>query len=187
MSRVGISSILEMMSPRPYARLERGTEPGEARDYNSVRHVDVKLVGSGRGEVDADESDKWSHDTAVLDQTIYNRDGHGGTDGESYSLSLAQYSRAYPDDLSVQVDQRTAAVALVDGGVCLNQIIKPTSLGVDGAPSSADNSQGNRRPSLQGQSVAQCHHPVSHLEIIGGPEGCGGQILCIYPDNSQVG
>ncbi len=88
--------------------------------------------------------------------------GHVDRDRKPDPLAGGDDGRVDAHDLPLQVDQGAAAVAGVDGGVGLDEIVIGT--GADHPALGADDSRGHRL--FQSEGTSDGHHPVAHLQII---------------------
>ena len=78
--------------------------------------------------------------------------------GKTNALPLGDNGRIDADDFAVHVEKRPPAVAGVDGGIGLEEIIVRT--GANDAPLGTDDACGDRVS--QAERVARSHYPVPH-------------------------
>ena len=95
--------------------------PDAAYDHASAV-LKVQLQGHGGRDVGDAHAHPRPADAPVLQDGLH--DGHDGeaADGEAHALRASHDGGVDADDLAVEVDKRAAAVALVDGGVGLDQV-----------------------------------------------------------------
>ena len=110
--------------------------------------------------------------------------GHVDRDGKPDALAVGDDGRVDAHHLAVQVQQRSAAVARVDGGVGLDEIVIGT--GADDAALGADDA--GRNGLLQAEGTADGHHPFADLQVRGAAQAGHGQVaLGLDLDQGQVG
>src|SRR5262249_45337115 len=85
-----------------------------------------------------------SADLLVGDEIVRNRFGDVGRNAEADVLrdGAAHDSRVDADDLAFQVEERASGVALVDGGVCLNEVDIVVDI-IYGAAYGGDDAEGD--------------------------------------------
>ena len=89
--------------------------------------------------------------------------GHGGGDGEAEPLARGDDGRVDAHHLAVQVDQRSAGVARVDGRVGLDEVVVGT--GPEHPALGRDDACGDRV--AQAEGVADGQDPGPDLELVG--------------------
>ncbi len=91
------------------------------------------------------------------------------------------------DEPTLEIDQRTPAVAGVDGGVRLDEALHRELLAqdVDVARLGADDTR--RDGGVQPHGVANGQHPFAHLHLVGVHQGQGGQVFGFDLDEGEVG
>ena len=109
-------------------------------------------------------------DAAVLEvgQRLHQQvAGHGEAEaGEGAALRVDE-GGVDADELSVDIQERAAAVARVDRRVGLDEIL--VSFGVDARPAQrADDPGRDRLPDPKG--IADCDHEITDLHLIGIPQ-----------------
>jgi len=88
--------------------------------------------------------------------------GHVDRDCKPDPLAGGDDGRVDAHDFPLQVDQRASAVAGVDGGVGLDEVVVGT--GADHPPLGADDPRRHRL--FQSEGTADGHDPVAHLQVI---------------------
>jgi len=89
------------------------------------------------------------------------------------------------DDFAIHVDQRSAGIAWVNGGIGLNERLK-LPVGNDVAAFCGDNASGDRR--LQPERTAYREHPVADLHAVRVAKFCDRKgLVDIDFDNREIG
>ena len=109
------------------------------------------------------DADPAAADLLVLLELVDDTFGHAARDGEADTLTAGDDGRVHPDNLAFHVDQGAAAVAGVDGGVRLEEVVKRP--GLDAAALGAQDARGNRVPQAEG--VADGEDPFAHFHLVG--------------------
>ena len=94
------------------------------------------------------DADPAAADLFVLLELVDDTFGHAARDGEADTLTAGDDGRVDADNLAFHVDQGAAAVAGVDGGVRLEEVVKRP--GLDVAALGAQDARGNRVPQAEG-------------------------------------
>ena len=89
------------------------------------------------------------------------------------------------DDLTVEVKQRTAGVAGVDGAVRLNEV-HGQGIGEGDLPILGADKTGGEGEGQLAQRVADGHHAVAHVQIVGIAQNHRGQPLSVYLQDGHV-
>ena len=100
---------------------------------------------------------------AELAKLFDDRDGGGGRNGEADADRAArgrQDGRVDADDLAVHVEQRTAGIAFVDGGIGLDIVV--VGAGLDVAAAGRDDARRDR--AAEAERVADRHHPIARTQ-----------------------
>jgi hypothetical protein len=108
----------------------------------------------------------WPHVTPVADDVVVHAHGSIDRQCKSDALRSAVLRRDHgvdADHFAADVQQRTAAVARIDGGVGLNKALE---LRPDLFPARRAHNSGRHRL-LQAEGRADRHGPVAHLDSIG--------------------
>ena len=119
-------------------------------------------------------------------QAVYDGLRGSGANGEANALGAAYYCCVDADDFAVKVDEGSATVAVVDGGISLDEVIQVAALGADGASARADDAQRNRGASLEGERVTQRNNPVAHVDVVGIAHRYRGQVLFVNLEDGKV-
>ena len=142
------------------------------RDQHSFVDLGLELLGQRLGHRLNHHAQIGPVDLAVLNQ--FSADPFGEIDGNGEADALiaagtAGNRRVDADDLAVEVHQRAAAVAGIDGGVGLNEVFtigdaEAASLGADDA---------GRDRAFQSEGLAEGQDPIAdfHLAAIAEPGG----------------
>src|SRR5699024_4323583 len=160
-----------------------GTDPGGIPDLR-------RTVGEGHAQVGVLGG-------TVLDQLVGDGGGQVDRDREAQTdaavgLPAGGDRGGDPDDVPGAVEQRTTGVAGVDGGVDLDGVgdhLLPVELVSGGhrPVQGGDDAGGHRR--AEPERVAHRHHRLAHLEVLGGAQGGGLQVVRRVGelDDGQVG
>ena len=139
------------------------------------------------GNISPGEADERPHHTAMLNQTLDDRAGHGRADREADPLGVAQDGSVDAYHLAIEVDQGPAAVTLVNRGVGLQEVVQGTPIRGEGPTQGTYDAQGDGRSALQCQDVAQRDHPVTDIHVIGVAEADRCQIFGLDLEDRDVG
>ena len=109
--------------------------------------------------------------------------GNGETDADR-SARRRNDSRVHADDFAVHIEQRTAGIPAIDGGVGLQEVV--VGAGVDVAPGRGDDADAHA--AAEAERVADRHHPVAHAHLAGIAERHGlERFLRLDLQECQVG
>ena len=148
-----------------------------------------RLIGEG---FDADAEPR-AHDPPASHQFRADRLGDLRRDGETEAAIQTVDQRVHADDLAIQINQRTAAVARIDGSIGL-QVVLVNRAPQIAPPFAADHADGERVVQLEGRTdhADKFPHPRTFAVAPGDrlePGGLGlehGQIrFVIHPDHLQ--
>ena len=89
------------------------------------------------------------------------------------------------DDLTVEVKQRTAGVAGVDGAVRLNEV-HGQGIGEGDLPILGADKTGGEGEGQLAQRVADGHHAVAHVQVVGVAQNHRGQPLGVHLQDGHV-
>ena len=114
------------------------------------------------------------------------RNGNGKTDS-SAGAGSRQDRGVDPDQLATQIHQGAAGVARVDGGIGLQKVLEPVSVGDDVLNTilAADDSGGHGLVETKGAADRQ--YPVTDLDFVRATQRCGTQTGQVDFDDRQVG
>src|SRR2546426_247947 len=155
---------------RPSSRATRRGALHHGRAPRAGRVGALEALGALLGEGLDRHPEPAALDLAVLgelrDDCLGHARGHREADAPR-PAALADDRGVDTDNLTPGVDQRTAAISRVDGGVGLDEVVvRPTA---DHSTGRADDPGGNRL--LQAERVADSHHRLADLERIRIPDG----------------
>ena len=108
-----------------FASSHPGKSPGEKMDLNGLEQVlwPVHCVQQSKGAEFSDQLKVSVIEKVFVKGTDKNIDSYSGfyDNGHRKSTGLAEYLRVDPDHFPVQIEQRSARVARIDGDVGLNE------------------------------------------------------------------
>ncbi len=88
----------------------------------------------------------------------------------------------------MEVDEGPAAVALIDGGVCLDEVCQEEAPGLEAAVQGADDAQGDRGAAAEAEGVADGNDPVADSDGIGVREGEAWEgLIGVQLEDGEVG
>ena len=160
-------------------------------DIQSGRQPVVVLVEAGQG-FSFNTNGRPSGNIALGNQLIHNVFHCGTGNGKANAFHTgrirkgADFHGIDADDLTVTIDQRTAGVAGIQGGIGLDQGHGPTvhvHIPVDGG----NDAVGIGAPVLHAQRISDGSHGVADPQLGGIPEPGRNQILGLHLKHCQVG
>ena len=155
---------------------------GRRRVVAHARHEGALRLGEmeALGEVRRDSLDRHAEPAALHvarrrelgDNALgqRDRDGEADTDG---AAGLAEHGRVDPDRLAARIDERAAAVAGIDGGVGLDEVVVRAF--TDHAAGRTDDTGGDRL--LEPERIADGHDRLAHLKRLPAAERDHGEVL----------
>ncbi len=145
------------------------------------------LVGVGNHNLDADSA---ARHLAVLDDLVINQRRHVHGHGEAHALVAARCGgcgdgRVDANHFAADVEQRSAAVAGVNGRIGLQEVLE-LRFRIDIALLGADDARGHG--GLEAEWRANGDGPVAHLHGVGIADLGGHQVLlAFHADDREVG
>ena len=136
-------------------------------DHHALAALHLEGAGQFLGEILNGHAEHPAAYFAVLDQLVHNVHRHVGGDGEADAHIAAgggEDGGVDTDQLAVEIDQRAAGVARVNGGVGLNKILVALDTQA-GAAQRRHDTGGHRLTETEG--VADGDHEITHLETGG--------------------
>ena len=146
------------------------------------------LQAEGLGQLFGDRLDRHAHpaaaDIPLLDKLGEYRFGHIRRYGKSDALPGCHDGGVDADNLAVDVQQRTARIAGIDGGVGLDEILIrfDAHVGASGSRDDAD-----RHGPVQAEGVADGDSPLADFQLVRIAQDRGRQVGSVDLDHGDVG
>ena len=190
LERVHVADLTVAHPGNDVARLEAGgfrrTFRHDFHDQYAFPIVDVEGFRQFGRQVLDDDAQVAAAYLAVVDELSHDSTDHVGGNGETDSdiaPGRGEYRRIDAHQPTVQVDERTAGIARVDGGIGLNEILVPLDTQA-AATERADDAAGDRL--VEPERVADRHHEIADAQgvRIGKPDL--RQFIRFHLQNRQV-
>src|SRR5208283_13801 len=132
------------------------------------------------------DSDEAAPDSPVAQQAAGYEFCGVDSDCETDSLCRQNRRRVDSDDVATRVDERTAGISRIQGGIGLNDILnQPAGVGPERSAESADHSRGYGR--LKSVWIANRNRDLARPQMLRISEGHGLQSGNIHANHSQIG
>ena len=162
-----VGDFLAVVFEHDVAVLEAGLVGGafghDVADERAGGVLELELFGQRRGDVLDHDAEVAAGDMAVLDEAVHDVAGEVGRDGEADALvaaGAAEDGGVDADEPALDIHQRAAGVAGVDGRVGLDEVLIVLDAEV-AAARGADDARGDGLADAEG--IADGEHDVAHL------------------------
>ena len=152
---VEVHDDIPLLEPRLVGRTARN----HLRNEGAFAFLEAERLGQFRGNILDGDPQQSPGDVSPLLKLGLDLLGHVDRDRKPDPLTGGDDGGVDAHDLPLQVDQGAAAVAGVDGGVGLDEVV--IGARADHPAFGADDSGGHRL--FQSEGTSDGHHPVAHL------------------------
>ena len=147
----------------------------EAGDDDAAGLTQAQGHGHALVHVVGGQAQPQGRHTALAHKVIHDAAGLVDRDGEADALAAGVDSGIDAHQTAFEVEQGTAAVAGVDGGVGLDQVGEHAALAADGAAQGRDHARGDGV--VEAEGVADGDDGLAGHEVGGIAQGHGGQVM----------
>ena len=147
---------------------------------------EAESAGEGWGDFTGDDADGSAADVSMLAQLLIDQTDRVGGNRKSYAFAAARLRGdhgVHADDLAIDIDQRPAGVAGIDGRVGLQ--INHRSGAVDLALGGADDAHGHRV--FKAERAAKCESKLADVHLVGVGQFERRQIGSFHLEQGKIG